>query len=295
MTGGMRPRRGLTLVEIMVAITIAAVIGLAFTRLLTSQLRFADKQVTAKDAREVSRAALNAISTDIRMVDADSGVIAAAPDSFTVLAPYAMGLVCGAGASGGSVIALMPYDSASYAEGGYAGYAYVDTTTTSNFSQVYQYVFSGTAPVARDSATTASSAPCVTANNVVGVFRNGSVTVQPGVPARSHYQAAMLFRQVTYAFRPSATISGSRGLYRRVVKGPRGDEELVAPFDTSAKFRYYLLNGTRATSATGSTRNLIRGIELQLNGLSDRRVQGSSGPATAPITTAIFFKNRPAQ
>ncbi|HEV2642643.1 MAG TPA: hypothetical protein VGT98_08050, partial [Candidatus Elarobacter sp.] len=109
------------------------------------------------------------------------------------------------------------------------------------------------------------------------------------------YQAAMLVRRVTYSFKPSVSIPGSRGLYRRVINGPRGDEEIVAPFDTSAKFMYYMNTGTKNAAASGVALNLIRGIELQLNGASDRIVPGASKPEKAPMTTAIFFKNRPLQ
>ena len=285
----------MTLVEVMVAITILGLVTAALTTLVRSQLRFADRQITSKDAREVSRSAINALATDVRMVDADSGVIAATRDSFTVVAPYAEGVVCGSAAVGlGSVLALLPYDSLTYAEGGYAGYAYVDTTTTGTlYRQVYQYKFSAVSPVAIDSATAATTPPCKTATDRVTVFHYGAVLVLPGIPAQSRYQAAMLVRRVTYSFKPSVSIVGSRGLFRRVLNGPHGDEELVAPFDTSAKFMYYLNTGVKSASATGATLNLIRGVELQLNGISDRIVSGATKPQTAPTTTAIFFKNRP--
>lgn len=288
-------RRGFTLVEIMIAILILAVVAVAFTRVVRSQVRFADRQASAKDARDISRAGLNALLTDVRMVDADSGIVAAAPDSFTVLAPYAEGVVCGTNAAGtGSVIALLPYDSLTYAEGGYSGYAYIDTTTTGvAYQQVYQYVRNNIAPVPLDSFPAATSAPCRTSTDTISIFKQGAVLVQPAIPLRSRFQAAMLVRYVTYSFKPSATIPGARGLYRRVLNGPRGDEELVAPFDTSAKFQYYLTTGAKQSSVTGSALRQIRGIQLQLDAKSDRTVPGSATPPTAPMKTAIFFKNRP--
>lgn len=295
-SGTTRPaRRGFTLIELVMAITILAIMGLAFTKLVRSQVRFADRQASAKDARDISRSGLNALLTDIRMVDADSGIVAAARDSFTVLAPYAEGIVCGSNGSGtGSVIALLPYDSLTYAEGGYSGYAYIDTTTTGvSYRQVYQYVKNSTVPTRLDSAGAATSSPCRTSTDTVSIFKQGAVFVQPAIPDRSRFQAAMLVRYVTYSFKPSSTVRGARGLYRRVLNGPRGDEELVAPFDTGAQFRYYLVNGTKQSSVTGSSLNQIRGIELQLDARSDRVVPGSATQPTAPMKTAIFFKNRP--
>lgn len=297
-TRQLRPdRRGLTLVELMIAIVILGLVSTSLTKLIRSQLRFADTQRTANDARYVSRASLNLLLSDVRMVDADSGIVLAARDSFTVVAPYAEGIVCGTSSSGAAtIIALLPYDSVAYAEGGYSGYAYIDTTTTGTaFRQEYQYQFGGAAPVSIDSTTAASSAPCRTSKDVVSIFRPGAVAVQPVAPVQALYQAAMLVRRITYAFRPSTSVPGARGLFRTVINGVHGTEELAAPFDTSAKFMYYLNTGAKTAAATGGWANAIRGIELQLNGISDHAVAGASRPQTAPMTTAIFFKNRPIQ
>lgn len=286
----------MTLIEILIALTLVAVIGVSLNRLLSSQVRFADTQIAMKDAREVGRASLNALMTDIRMVDADSGIVVATNDSFTVRAPYAEGIICGNTAGGATVIALLPYDSSTYAEGGFAGYAYVDTTTSgTSYTQEYQYKFTGTAPAILDSATAAGSAPCKTATNQFGLFHQGAVTVQPAAPTRSLGQAAFLFRVVTYAFKPSVSIAGSRGLFRHILNGSNGDEELVAPFDASAKFQYLLKDGTTVSSASGSALTFIRGIKLQLTGASEHIIPGASQVQTAPIVTSIFFKNRPKQ
>jgi prepilin-type N-terminal cleavage/methylation domain-containing protein len=290
-------RRGVTLIELLITLIVLGLLGASMIRLMTSQLRFADRLQVTKDAREVSRSALNAVMTDVRMVDADSGILVAAPDSFTVYAPYASGIICGPALSGGgTVIALLPYDTVSYAEGGYWGYAYIDTTTTGTlFSQVYQYVAGTAAPATIDSATAATAAPCQTATDHVGIFRAGAVIVQPAAPAVARYHSAMLLRKVTYAFRPPTSISGRRGLFRTILNGSRGAEEMVAPFDTAAVFAYYLNDGTKVSSATGATLRMIRGIEFRVNGASEYAAPGMASTASAPMTTAVFFKNRPLQ
>lgn len=290
-------RRGVTLIELMIALVILALVSTSLTGVIRSQVRFADAQSTANDARYVSRASLNLLFSDIRMVDADSGIVSASGSAFTVVAPYAEGIMCGTSASGtASVIALLPYDSVGYAEGGYSGYAYIDTTTTGTaFRQVYQYMLGGAAPVRLDSASAASSAPCNTATDVVSIFPSTAVAVQPVAPVQARYQPAMLVRRITYAFGPSTSVPGARGLFRTVLNGTHGSEEVAAPFDTSARFMYYLNTGIKTSSASGALLHAIRGIELQLNGISDHTVAGASQPQTAPMTTAIFFKNRPVQ
>lgn len=288
-------RRGVTLVELIIALVLLGLVSTSLTQIIRSQIRFADKQSSANQARYISRASLNVMLSDVRMVDADSGIVVAKSDSFTVVAPYAAGIVCGTSTSGSAtVIALLPYDSVAYAEGGYSGYAYIDTTTTGTaFRQVYQYKFGGATPTTLDSATTASSAPCNTASDVVRIFQARAVAVQPVAPVQARYQPAMLVRRITYAFRPSTSVPGARGLFRTVLNGTHGTEEVAAPFDTSARFMYYLNTGAKTASASGATLNSIRGIELQLNGKSDHPVTGASQPEAAPMTTAIFFKNRP--
>lgn len=297
MKSPLQSRRGVTLIELMVALILLGLVSTSLMQIIRSQIRFTDAQGSANQARYISRASLNLLLSDVRMVDADSGIVMATPDSFTVVAPYASGIVCGTSTSGAaSVIALLPYDSVAYAEGGYSGYAYIDTTTTGTaFRQVYQYKFGGPPPTTLDSASVASSAPCNTSNDVVRIFQSSAVAVQPVAPVQARYQAAMLVRRITYAFRPSASVPGSRGLFRTVINGTHGSEEIAAPFDTSARFMYYLNTGAKSASVAGASRNTIRGIELQLNGKSDHTVQGASRPEAAPMTTAIFFKNRPVQ
>lgn len=296
-TSAVPKRRGATLIELIIALVILALASTSLMGVIRSQVRFADTQSTANNARYVSRASLNLLFSDVRMVDADSGIVSASDSSFTVIAPYAAGIVCGTSASGtATVIALLPYDSVGYAEGGYSGYAYIDTTTTGTaFRQTYQYMFGGATPVSIDSASAASSAPCRTATDAVSIFSSSAVAVQPIAPVQARYQPAMLVRRITYAFGPSTSAPGARGLFRTVLNGTHGSEEVAAPFDTSARFMYYLNTGAKSPSVSGASLNTIRGIELQLNGLADHTVAGASQPQKAPMTTAIFFKNRPVQ
>jgi prepilin-type N-terminal cleavage/methylation domain-containing protein len=293
----MHLRRGVTLIELIIALVLLGLVSTSLMQVIRSQIHFTDGLTSANQARYESRASLNLLLSDVRMVDADSGIVTATADSFTVVAPYAEGIVCGTSTSGtATVIALLPYDSVAFAEGGYSGYAYIDTTTTGTaFRQVYQYYVGGVPPASLDSATTVSSAPCKTANDAVRIFQAGAVAVQPVAPVQARYQPAMLVRRITYAFRPSTSVTGARGLFRTVLNGAHGSEEVAAPFDTSARFMYYLNTGVKSASAAGASLHAIRGIELQLNAKSDHTVQGASRPEAAPMTTAIFFKNRPVQ
>ena len=85
-----RARRGFTIIELLVGMVIFAIVGALFTQLLTVQGRFYDKQGMGNAARNVSRASLNRIVSDFRMVEASGGVVAASPTSITLRLPYAI-------------------------------------------------------------------------------------------------------------------------------------------------------------------------------------------------------------
>ena len=72
-----RARRGFTLIELMVALVLFGIVGALFTRLMTVQGRFFDRQGMGNAARNVSRASLNRVVSDFRMIEATGGVVAA--------------------------------------------------------------------------------------------------------------------------------------------------------------------------------------------------------------------------
>ena len=76
-------RAGLSLIEILVALTLLGIIGMSILRTFTSQARLADLQVKRLDARAVSRAPVNLLMSEARMVETGSGVVAVARARFT--------------------------------------------------------------------------------------------------------------------------------------------------------------------------------------------------------------------
>src|SRR5215210_3719772 len=132
-----RARRGVTMIELLVGMVIFAIIGSLFTKLLQTQGRFFDKQGMGNAARNVSRASLNRVVSDFRMIEATGGVMAASPTSLTLRIPFAIGVVCNNN-NGNTHMSLLPVDSMSYAKAGFYGYAWRNFTTG-----VYTYVENG--------------------------------------------------------------------------------------------------------------------------------------------------------
>jgi hypothetical protein len=101
-----------------------------------------------------------------------------------------------------------------------------------------------------------------------------------------------LFRVIRYEFKASTLVPGTIGLWRTVV-ATGATEEIAAPFDATARVRFYVLDATAAQAAVPGALSSIRGFELQLRGSSIGTPAGSTGPKVARVTTSVFFKNRP--
>jgi type II secretory pathway pseudopilin PulG len=269
-------RRGISLVELLVAMTLLGIVGLSILRTFTSQARLADMHAKRVTARSVSRAPINLLMSDARMVETANGVVAATASSLTLRIPVAMGLVCGNSGTS-TVISLLPVDSAVMASASLSGHAYRQE------NGVYSYT---------EAATTVSnggSGTCTSAN-ITTVTGGSIVLVTPQMPSSAEGSIAFLYQRVRYDFAASSTISGRTALWR-TLETSGATEELAAPFDASSRFRYY-----RADQDTVDTNvpalGEIRGVALQLIGASEKARFGKTTPETSQLRTAVFFMNR---
>jgi len=274
----LRSRRGLTLVELIVTLVIAAIIGGAFTRAMVHQSRFFNAQNRGRQARNVSRGALNVMMSELRMVTAPRGVLAASSDSVVVRVPYAFGVLCGSTPTA-STISLAPMDSLAYNQAGVRGYAWRDSTGN--------YAYVNASFVLAPGLVT----DCATAS-ITTLPRGRVVTVRPVVPAAAVPGTPIfLYRRIEYKFGPSLVMSGRRALWRMNLDASTS-EELVAPFDASARFRFFVDGATTSRANAPAVLDSIRGLELRLAGSSERTALNTGVPATAELQTAVFFMNR---
>ena len=265
-------RRGLSLVELLIAVVLLGIVGAGITRMLQSQMRYFSRTNNAQEARAVTRNALNLMRAELRMVE-PRGVVAASADSLTVRLPYATGLNCAA--STGTFAAI---DSLTRATAVFAGYAWKDTLS----SAVYTYVASGTAPVV------GLSASCTAAG--LAVIPGGrQLILSAAIPTTVIGAPLLLYQTVTYSFATSTLVPGRRALWRRVTGG--ATEEIAVPFDAATKFRFYTIGGTTAADAVPSPLTNMAGVEMVLVGASERSSPGTNAPETQATRVAIFFRN----
>lgn len=277
MTPAPASRRGFSLAELVITMVIAGILGVAVTKIMVTTSKFYGQDAALRSARSVSRSALGLLESELRMLEVTGGVLKADSATLTVRGPYAMGLLCTTGGSTATV-SLLPSDSLMYASAGFSGYAYRDGSGT------WVYVETGVQLKAPSpSACGAAGITTLAGGVTVGLSPAPPSAIGAGAPV-------MLFQRLSYRFAASATLAGRVGLWRDVV-ATGASEELVAPFDASARFRYFV-RGTDTSIVKPAVLADVRGVELVLNGASERAPRGRATPETVGLTTGVFFRNR---
>lgn len=286
--------RGFTLIELMIALTILGIIGVAATKLLRAQSRFYDGQTNLRAARSIARSGMNVMLSDLRMVQDVGGVDSATADGklMRVVVPYRFGLVCGTNGST-TIVSMLPNDSATNAMSVYAGFAWRDAT-----SGLYNVVTpsaptAGDAPVSSASPTTCTGTGAGQANiRTLSVNGRSGAILDLKAPAATGAVATapvFLWQRISYSFKASTAYPGYYGLYRNVQGGT--NEELLAPFDTSSRFRYYQ-TGDDTSRTTVPSVDVIRGVDIVLNSLSPKATsEKGSTNSSSKMVTSVWFKN----
>jgi prepilin-type N-terminal cleavage/methylation domain-containing protein len=287
----LRTRRGFSMVEIITALTILAIIGVAMTRLMLSQTRSYQYDNGARRSRTAARSAMNIMITDLRMTQDNGGITyldATNNRRVDARVPIGFGVVCVVGV-GGVIMALAPMDSFQYSSMKFGGYAIRNATTG-----IYSYSAGGT--ISSADASNCHGGPKIYADTVTMGGRQGKVVAVTGlVPAGTVAGSmGMIWQTVRYSFDSSKVYANRAGLFRIVTTATTADtNELIAPFSWNARFSYYTTMNPKDTakSTTPTDYNTVRGLQIYLAAEAADTVPGRTGPKKSPLTTAVFFKN----
>ncbi|HEU4720234.1 MAG TPA: prepilin-type N-terminal cleavage/methylation domain-containing protein [Gemmatimonadaceae bacterium] len=288
-----RSRRGFSLVEIITALTILAVIGGAMTKMMLSQTRGYQYDSGGRRSRTAARSAMNIMITDLRMTQDNGGVFyldATNHRQVGVRVPLAFGVVCEVTAST-MTMAITPVDSFQLATIRYGGYGVRNATTG-----IYTYVDGGTL-TAGNVGTCHGGGVAIFADTITMGGRTGSVVQVSGAPpgGTTVGSMAMIWQRVNYVFDSSKVYPNRAGLYRIVGEATAPDtNELIAPFSWSARFSYFTNPAQpkdTATKTAPSDYNSVRGLKILFAAEAADTVPGYTGPKKSPLTTAVFFKN----
>ena len=201
----------------------------------------------------------------------DGGLLAASPDSITVRVPYAFGVLCN-----GDYAVLAPPDSTVYATAVPGGIAYQQSSGA--------YAFDPTVTV---TGTTTQTAQC-DADSIRAIPGGMRIVLSVSGLAPSG-RLFYLFQRVTYRFGPSTALPGRRALWRQV--GAGSAEELLSPFDTSARFAFLVGSRLTVQTAVPSPLSDIRGVELRFTAQSVATAQGANGPDEFALYPRVLFGN----
>jgi prepilin-type N-terminal cleavage/methylation domain-containing protein len=268
-----RLRRGFSLVELLIAIVLLGIVGAGITRLLQSQMRFFQRATGARDARSVTRNALNLMRDEMRMIE-PRGITAATTTSITARVPYAMGVLCT-----GSTVTFIPVDSLIRATAVLSGYAYRDTA----LNAPYTYVPTTTA------LSAGTLTDCTVTAGITPVANGVTALVSPALPSLPAGAPVFLYQTIQYNLAASTIEPGRTALWRRVAGGAA--EEIAVPFDASSAFRFYVSGGTTSQATVPGTLSTITGLELVLTGQSERNSPGTGTPENSATRVSIFFRN----
>jgi hypothetical protein len=295
-------RRGVTLVELLLSLVVTAIVGAALIRMVLSQARFMDQQEAWRSARAVARGGVNRMVSDLRVVEATGGLTAAAVggQDFTVRVPYAFGVVCNLPSVKSATVSLLPVDSAMYNAPGKSGFAIRadDGTYTYYTSSVLSTPPPG-GTLTDCSGPALPNLPIITLPSLNGSPAGQVVlltaTAGAFAPTPKVGQIVFIYRRVRYEFKNSVLLPGRTGLFRTLLDATPNPltEELATPFAATARVNFYVLNNVASQTAVPAPLSDTRGLELVLDGMSERTPGGSAGPKTANVKTSVFFENRP--
>lgn len=254
-----RSHAGFTLIEVMIGLVLAAIVGGTIMSLLTGQIRYYERAAAAVNAQQNLRAASDLAASELRMAQ-PLDVIAAESDSVSIRFDVARGVVCDTTSSDQAV--LFVYDTVPNAvvQTGVTGIAY-----SGPYDSAFVYADAYTGTVTSSGAGPRST--CVN-NGAPGTlppsaYRSVSgwqaAFPGPGVPPRG--STVRRYGQLTYRFAPSIFGTGF-GLFR-------GALELAGPFDPTSSFSYVMANGTVQSSVTGPGLPNIRAVRINAIAIDD--------------------------
>lgn len=290
-----RRRRGFTLIEMVACVVILGILGTAMTRLMLAQSRLAALQRGKRDARAIGQTSMNLLFSDLRMVhdgaDAPGSVMFASPESLYVRVPYAVGLVCGPQGAAATTVSMLAVDSATLAMAKYAGYAWRN-------KQTKQYTYVPVVDTAINAPRTPSINPsqCSSTAKIKADTVNGRswgfVDLQPAslVADGQMGDPIFLYQDVLYYFAASAMYPGRIGLFRQL--DGRNPDELVAPFDAGARFKFFARNVDTSSVNPPLVLDSLVGVSLVLTGSSPSTMAGRTAELSR-METAVLFRNHP--
>lgn len=253
-------RAGFTLVETLITLVVAGVLGVAILTLILGQNRFYEHSDDAIYAQQTIRAAMDLMSSELRMIS-PTDLRAAEADSLAARFDLVRAVVCDT--VGADVAYLFVYDSVENAN---LPSDFRGTAFSGPYQATFTYGDGWTGSTDAPDAT--AEATCVTNGSPVSVIpanvyrRVSGWSGHPsaaGVPERG--SLVRTYGELSYSLAPSSFGSG--------LAVWRNDQELVSPFETGGTFEYVMADGSVQSSVASSDFDQVRVIRLDLTAVGE--------------------------
>jgi prepilin-type N-terminal cleavage/methylation domain-containing protein len=284
-------RAGFTLVEVLVALVLAVMLGGVIFQVVQGESRFATVQSAREEVQQNSRGALEILGSELRAAQ-PAGLVTARVDSITFFMPRVWGVSCGGG-TGTALPVIFPT----------AGGTAFDLNTASG-------LLADTGTVAlpawgpHPSVSTRASAITLTAlNPALGVAGNACEGIRPAaggtllsaytlggtnVPRAPAGNTVYLYQMVTYSV---AQIGTEWWLYRTLGAGT--SQPLAGPLDgaTGLALVYYDAAGNVIPSPVTTLATLKTVARIGITVRTRSRVKGNAN-LTDTQATSITLRNQ---
>jgi prepilin-type N-terminal cleavage/methylation domain-containing protein len=281
-------RSGFTLVELVVAMVIGAVVTSVLFQLLTGQGRFVELQSAREEVQQNTRAAVELIGSELRTLPGGGSLTMAAADSMTMRSVRVWGVVCAV--PGGSTLdVVIPV---------VAGAAYTPNSGTGvvvNLGTVAAPIWSNAVAVTGIGGATASCAgSALPAGAERRTFTLASMP-QSGASTAAVGNAVYLFEQVTYRTGESAGIPG-KWIQRRVGNTLTStNQPMAGPIAQSEGLRFEYFAGTATAPlptpiVDAATRASVTRVTLAVEAVSQSQLGGD--PVSKADTVVVTLRNR---
>ena len=228
------------------------------------------------------------VTTELRMVNAESGVLAADSVMITIRIPFMLGLACAVtpGPSGVVTAGFLPVDATMLDVSlGYTGFA------IRQFDGSYAYSSSSSAIPTSTSAPASCTGASVAlpSGSRFGTLLGpvgGRRVARHARDALSH--GALPVRSLDHHPWPHRTVASFADGRRRhqCLRGSGGT------IRQHAGFRFFILNERLASDTLPTSLGDLRGVEVRLFGESERTVRNRPAPEQTNLVTSVFFLNR---
>ena len=293
-----RGRRGITLIELLMTITILAIVGAALSSILTRQQRFYRDAAETVTVRRELRGGASLLPTDLRAISTAGGdLLAAGPTEFTMRATIGSAVVCAKGATSLDLVptGLTTHTLAAWylpPQGGDTVFVFDDGTETGAGDDVWrQTAITGVAT----SATYCAASPYIAAvddalpRTRISLDSAVSATVQVGAVVR-------ITRPVRYTLvQPTAASDWYLGYAEHTGTAWSAVEPIAGPLTSTngLQFVYQDTLGAALTPSTPTLRTRVArvGVNIRATGRTDALRARGGQPLLDSLTFHVGVRN----